>query len=263
MMRLGIMILAGLILAPCSGYAEPSGATNPSVDELTVQFRSIVFGTEFKGFKALDRIKKWNSPLRIVVKAYGEISTPDSDGNTSLKLQQKRVDPLYLQYIQRHLETLVSLTNLRTEDVKDTDEPPNFEIKIVPRSQLTNPNLVAVGAKLLRRLGGQGGCYFLMWHNQEQGLIDRVVIVVNADRIKSRTEHCLLEEMTQSLGLPNDTDSAWTSIFSNEGHITSLTRSDRIMIKALYDPRLKPSMEREEAMKIARRIIGELNRTMP
>ena len=262
-MHAGILTFVGLMLISCPVRAETSDLPTPSVDELTRQFRSVVFGTEFSGFDALTRIKKWTSPLRVTVKAYGEISEPDSGGSPTLKLKQQRVNPLHLKHIQKHLETLVKLTGLTTEDVKNSDELANFEIKIVPRSQLTNPNLVAVDPKLLRRLGGQGGCYFLMWHNEGQGVIDRVVIVVNADRIQSRTEHCLLEEMTQSLGLPNDTASAWTSIFSNEGFVTTLTRADKIIIKTLYDPRLKPAMEREEAMALARRIIGELDHSLP
>jgi len=102
-----------------------------------------------------------------------------------------------------------------------------------------------------------------MWHNQTQGMIDRVMIIVNGDRILPRTDHCLLEEMTQGLGLPNDIGHDRASIFSNDGIATSLSRSDRIMIRTLYDPRMKPAMPRKIALALARTIIGELNRTMP
>jgi len=263
MMRVGVLAFVGLMLVPGFGSATTQPPPRISVDELTKQFRTIIFGSEFKGFKPLDRIKKWNGPLRVTVKAYGEVSELGSNSNSTLKLKQERVNPRHLKYIRKHLRVLADLTGLVTEDVKNTGKPANFEIKIVPRDQLTNPNLVAVDPKLLRRLGGQGGCYFLMWHSEMRGIIDRVVIVVNSDRIDARIEHCLLEEMTQSLGMPNDAGFPWTSIFSNEGFITSLTRADRIMIKTLYDPRLKPAMDREEAMGMARKIIGELDRSLP
>jgi len=259
----GVLAVVGLMFSTGSVGAVGSGPPAPSVDELTNQFRAIVFGSEFKEFKPLNRIKKWGAPLRVTVKAYEEISEPGPNNSSTLKLKQKQVNPQHLKYIRKHLNTLVALTGLATEDVKNSHEPANFEIKIVPRTQLTNPNLVDADPKLLRRLGGQGGCYFLMWHNEGSGLIDRVAIVVNADRIDARTEHCLLEEMTQSLGLPNDINSNWTSIFSNRGYISTLTRSDKILIKTLYDPRLKPAMKRDKAMKIARKIIGELDRSMP
>ena len=262
-MRAGVLAFVGLMLVSNFVWATTHSPPAPSVDELTKQFHAIIFGSEFKGFKPLERIKKWNGPLRVTVKTYGEVSERDSNNNPTLKLKQKRVNPQHLKHIRKHLKALADLTGLATEDVRNTDKPANFEIKIVPRNQLTNPNLVAVDPKLLRRLGGQGGCYFLMWHSEGQGTIDRVVIVVNSDRIDARIEHCLLEEMTQSLGLPNDAGSPWTSIFSNEGFITSLTRADRIMVKTLYDPRLKPAMDREEAMEVARKIIGELDRSLP
>ena len=128
---------------------------------------------------------------------------------------------------------------------------------------MTNPSLAKVDRKLLRRLGGQGGCYFLMWSDERSGQIKKAVIVVNSDRLMPRINHCLLEEMTQSLGLPNDTNLPWASIFSDSGRITTLARSDKILIKTLYDPRLRPAMGVDEAMILARKIIGELDRSMP
>jgi hypothetical protein len=263
------LFLASLMLALNSGAVHAGSAdvtrpiTRPSVDELTRQFRAIVFGTEFKEFKASGRIKKWTQPLRVTIKSYDEVKGNNSKGEVVVKLKQVRVKPSHLASVQQNLNALVNLTGLQTENANEYGSPANFEIKIVPRDQLTNPNLAKVDPKLLRRLGMQGGCYFLMWHNEDQGQIEKATIVVNADRIELRTQHCLLEEMAQSLGFPNDTDMAWASIFSNEGYISSLTRSDRIIIRALYDRRLKLAMEREEAMILVRKIIGELDRTEP
>ncbi len=264
MTRLTVLVLACTVAVVGLARAVEYQAPKPSVDELTRQFEAIVFGSEFKGLKPFNRIKKWVAPLRVAVKSYDETSMMEAEGNAVLSLRQKEVDPVHLSYVQKHLTTLVGLTGLITEDYKAADDVANLTIKIVPRGQLTNPNLIKdISPALIRRLGGQGGCYFLMWHNENTGHIERAEIVVNADRISVRTDHCLLEEMTQSLGLPNDTASNWTTIFSNEGQITSLTRSDQIMIKTLYDPRLNAGMARHSAMEIARKIIGENDRKMP
>ena len=255
--------LMASVFVPTAVRSEGAAAMHPSVDEMVKQFGAVVFKSEFKGVKALTGIKKWSEPLRVVIKTYGDSFVENADGTKTRQLKQRRVKRLHFDYIQKHLNALTSLTGIKTEDVKKTQNSANFVINFVPQIHMTNPSLAQVDKKLLRRLGGLGGCYFLMWSDERSGLIKKAVIVVNSDRLMTRINHCLLEEMTQSLGLPNDTNMPWPSIFSNSGRITSLSRSDKILIKALYDPRMRPAMGVDDAMILARKIIGELDRTMP
>jgi hypothetical protein len=129
---------------------------------------------------------------------------------------------------------------------------------------MANPALADVGRGLLKRLAAQGGCYFLAWPDAKTGTtIVKATIVVNVERRMARKDHCVLEEMTQSLGLPNDANRRWPSIFSNNGQIRTLSRPDKILIKTLYDSRLRPGMPRAEALAEARKVIGELDRRLP
>lgn len=67
---------------------------------------------------------------------------------------------------------------------------------------------------------------------------------------------CLHEEITQALGLTNDSG-ARPSIFNDDQEFALLTDHDRLLLRTLYDPRLRPGMTESEAMPLAEQIIGE------
>lgn len=69
---------------------------------------------------------------------------------------------------------------------------------------------------------------------------------------------CLHEEIVQSLGLTNDSDTARPSIFNDDQEFVLMTEHDALLLRALYDPRLLPGMSAAEAMPIARRIFADL-----
>ncbi len=60
------------------------------------------------------------------------------------------------------------------------------------------------------------------------------------------------------LGLYNDNAQYSWSIFSNNLRPESLTINDKILVRTLYDPRIKPGMRRQQAVNMARKIITEL-----
>lgn len=245
------------LVAPGLGAAEKSEPL-PDVEALVGYFDTVVFGSEFGGVKGSDKIKKWRRPLRIAIKEFGETVINSADGRQERRLKQQRVKRLHFQYVQKHLKALLVLTGLQTEDIKITKGSANFTIYFVPPLQMANPYLAEVDLGLLKRMAAQGGCYFLSWANDKSGEIQKATIVVNAARKMPKIDHCILEEMTQSLGMPNDADVEWPSIFSDSGDIRELSAVDRIVIKTLYDSRLPQGMPRRPALQVARTIITEL-----
>ena len=83
-------------------------------------------------------------------------------------------------------------------------------------------------------------------------------VFLRAESSTSTRVACLHEEITQSLGLTNDSDKARPSIFNDDHEFKRLTRHDRLLVKTLYDPRLRAGMSADEAMPVARQILGEL-----
>ncbi|MCX7559069.1 DUF2927 domain-containing protein [Sulfitobacter sp. F26204] len=69
---------------------------------------------------------------------------------------------------------------------------------------------------------------------------------------------CIHEELAQGLGLANDSPAARPSIFNDDDEFALLTNHDELLLKMLYDPRLRPGMSAEQAGPIARIIAREL-----
>ena len=69
---------------------------------------------------------------------------------------------------------------------------------------------------------------------------------------------CIVEETTQVMGLPNDSSDVRPSIFNDRGGLDDLSGQDVLLLRLLYDPRLKAGMTRDEALATARRILPEL-----
>ena len=233
-----------------------------SLDELVEYFDSIVFKSEIQGVQPSRVVKKWTQPLRVAIRSFEE-NFIEKDGREILRLKQVKVKKTHLKFIKKHLNKLIRATKLKTEDSKKTGEPPNFMINFVPRRQMGNPYLAKASPKLLMRLAAEGGCYFLVWADGTTGKIKNAIIVVNSERLLIRINHCLLEEMTQALGLPNDSNKIGKSIFADRSRRTDLTRTDLIILKTLYDPRMKAGLPRVEALAVAREIISELDAALP
>lgn len=80
-----------------------------------------------------------------------------------------------------------------------------------------------------------------------------------------RSEHpslmrlsCYHEEIAQGLGLANDSPMARPSIFNDDEEFALLTRHDELLLKMLYDPRLRVGMTADEARPIIHQIAREL-----
>jgi len=53
---------------------------------------------------------------------------------------------------------------------------------------------------------------------------------------------CIHEEMAQAMGLANDSPTARPSIFNDDEEFALLTRHDELLLKMLYDRRLRLGM---------------------
>ncbi|MDD9876161.1 MAG: DUF2927 domain-containing protein [Magnetovibrio sp.] len=248
-----------LIIALALGafLASPARAQKPTAEQLAAFFDTVVFGAEYlkSGSKV---IQKWTGPVRIQVAAMGGKMIDKGDGKRELKLNKRVPDRTHVDVIRKHLKTLLKISKVKVENAKKLGKQPNFFIKFVPRIAMHAPFLVpGADPKLLKKMAQAGVCYFLT--AAKGGRIVWATIVVNIELPLRDIDSCLLEEMTQTLGLPNDSDLVKPSVFNNRSQPTALNRTDVILLRALYDPRLHPGMAREPAMKVARQVIGELD----
>lgn len=86
----------------------------------------------------------------------------------------------------------------------------------------------------------------------------RAIAFVRAEHPKLMRRSCFHEEMAQGLGLANDSPHARPSIFNDDDEFALLTTHDEMLLKMLYDPRLRPGMTPDEARPIVTDIAASL-----
>jgi hypothetical protein len=237
---LWIAAFAWVALAPFGPVAADT-ARRPAAEDIVRLFETVVFGSELDPKLASKSVAKWQTPVRLAIRG--------------------KPGDRHLEFLGRHAATLAKLTGLSIALAKP-DETANVTVVFVPRTQMSKIQIGGVAQDLIERLAAPGGCYFVSWQ-KPVGTVIGAVIVVNTDRDMAMVNHCMLEELTQSLGFPNDTDILRPSIFSDLDHLHELSRPDEIVVRTLYDPRLRPAMPKAEALKIAPTIIRELNARLP
>ncbi len=256
--RFGAGLFVWLLVSVSAGAAE-----RPSAAQLTGFFADVAFGNEYRDFtKSGKVVQKWLNPIRVSISSLKGRMLKKPDGGNELKLENQMPPEAAVQMIQKHLITLVKLTGVITEDVKKVGKPANFFIKIVPRLAMHAPFLVEeADPKLLLKMAQSGGCYFLT--AAKEGEILWATIVVNSELSQDRMDSCILEEMTQALGLPNDSDLVQPSIFNQRSVLQTLTRTDLILIATLYDENLKAGTPVDEAWPVIGGVIRHLNEVLP
>lgn len=74
-----------------------------------------------------------------------------------------------------------------------------------------------------------------------------VMVLIRAEHPELTRASCVQEEMAQAMGLPNDSPDARPSLFNDSLEFAFLTDHDEILLRMLYDPRLRPGMSAAEA----------------
>jgi hypothetical protein len=207
-----------------------------SDDQILANLETVVFGSEFIGEDSTN-IRKWVSPMRIAV--YG-----DEDG-------------AFTALVDAHLAKLHELTGIDIVRVGETDPARNAHILFLGRSQFNT----YAHTYLARGKPGTNrniACFGIFKSNKREILEFHAMIPRTASSEEARA--CVVEELTQVLGLPNDSFDIHPSIFNDDDEYHELTWQDELFLRVLYDARVTPGMGRAEFEPVARGIIAELRR---
>ncbi|MGE5148419.1 MAG: DUF2927 domain-containing protein [Candidatus Eiseniibacteriota bacterium] len=199
----------------------PAAADMPPLDTLLRQYVEVAFRNEFGGAHRFDRIVKWEGPIR------ARLEGPHADA--------------YKAQVERQFAILTRLTGLSIE-VVDGFRPfadVNMTITFIDT-------------------GGRGpenperAC-FSSAQEDDNFVLRKAEIMITAD-IPELRQHCIVEEISQALGLLNDSTLIFPSIFHDDSRQQALSPWDELMFYAHYDPRIKPGMTINQAMPIIREI---------
>lgn len=182
-------------------------------------FFDIALGAEFGD--SVPVIKKWKDNIRIKI-----VGEPTVDDINTIKT------------IVNDLNELLGGIN-----VKIVDENENVTITFSPESKFAglDPNYVPTNY----------GFFWALWHDDNYVIYDASILISSAGISQNERSHLIREELTQSLGLMNDSDRFDDSIFYQKWTaVTNYSDIDRAVIEMLYHKQIKPGMTKSQVSKI-------------
>ena len=178
------------------------------------------------------------------------------------------VDPAAQINDAAEIDRLVSRLAARSSHAVDvSDFPGNFTVFILheeerltlgPRLKEIMPELTEADITAILDMPRNRYCLVVTSDPANDGRLQSAFAIIRAEHPDRLRVSCLHEEISQGLGLQNDSPTARPSIFTDEEEFGRLTSMDELLLTMLYDPRLLPGMTAAEAAPIVEAIATEL-----
>ncbi|AZB55929.1 DUF2927 domain-containing protein [Cereibacter sphaeroides] len=196
------------------------------------------------------RLRRWEAPVRVGLR-FGA-SVPE---------ERRATDRA------RIASYLARLAKITGHPIALADSGINFWLQVVsederralgPQVAEALPTLSAAEIAGITQLPTTTYCLVYALSDDATSVYNRAFAVIRSEHPDLLRLACLHEEIAQGLGLANDSPNARPSIFNDDEEFALLTTQDELMLKILYDRRLKPGMTVEEARPIVQTIAYEL-----
>lgn len=235
------------------------GATDaPFTDrQLAENFIAIAFFDEFGSRNGElvatgteNRLHRWDGPIRVRI-----------DFGPTVPSAQRTKDRAA---IAGYLHRLSALTGL---PISIGAQGANFAVMILNAGerQASGPAILAfapeaepAALRSVTQMGKETYCTVLGFAPRQSAVYSRAVAVIRGELPDEMRMLCVHEELSQGLGLVNDSPRARPSIFNDNEEFALLTLQDELMLRILYDRRLRPGMTAAEARPIVETIATEL-----
>ncbi len=241
-----VAVLAiGMVAAAWIGYevwrAYPREDRLANVGTLVEQFDRVALRDEDSP-EAEQRLDRWSGRVRIRI-------TGDPD---------RRWRPV----VERYADTLRMLTGLEILVFLIPGTTENLFVSLVEQDRmLETVSQHAFDWRKYRETIKKSDCFF--WYSHEykgSSRITKALVVIRRDASDSYISYCFASGIAASFGLTNGSNLIRPSIFDTEYYFQKdFSVNDRIIIRTLFDSRLRPGMPRGEALKVAREVIAELH----
>ena len=229
-------VLMPVLLTLLASTASVAGGLLPWQDRHYIErsFYDIALNAEYVEEGVPPVIKRWVRPLRVwVYSGAGDAA------------RQRRL-------LWRHLQRLGDFARLSVRLVERREEA-NVEVFFASDAELAGLVARELPAVASRELP-VSHCIGSIRYNQRAEIVHGTV-VIPAERAQrdGKLESCIVEEVTQMLGLINDSRFARHTVFSDLTDDDRLTGLDYLLIRLLYSPALRAGMTPAEAMPRVRR----------
>ncbi|WP_413494355.1 DUF2927 domain-containing protein [Shewanella baltica] len=196
-----------------------------SLTYITQAFSEIALKNEYDVAK--HRVRKWRIPVRVFVE------------------HQVGDRALHTQLVRMHLAHLAEITDHDIQLV-DTLLDANLHLVFTRQSQWESEVMRLMGTSSAKNVHGSV-CMAKFALNAKSEIEHAwVIIPVDQAQMHGKLVACVVEEITQVLGLPNDSEKVFPSIFNDKTPQDLLTGLDFILLKLLYNPSIRAGMTAAE-----------------
>ncbi len=207
-------------------------------------------GQELRARATASRLRRWAQPVRIGV-----------EFGATVPAAQRATDRATVAAFAPRL------SRATRHRVTASTNNPNFHVLILneadrlasaPRLRQLVPGIADSSLRAIVNLPRDQLCIVVAFSQGASSTYNKAVAVIRAEHPDLLRKSCLHEELAQGLGLANDSPAARPSIFNDDEEFGLLTTHDELLLRMLYDRRLRPGMRAAEAAPIVRNIATEL-----
>lgn len=228
-------VAPGEILAPCTAFADiPAVAQRQRTEkkiftdsEIIDGFLKIAFGAEYHLAGRVDRIRKYDGPVRVF-----------ADGNRADRKAQLAKIVADIAARVQHLDIAMA----------DSLDDANVQVKLVRDRDLQRTITTFYGSERAKEIRSSLDPQCLSgFRKNEKFEIEHSDVILTVDNGDFVFFDCAYEELLQSLGPINDTASVPWTMFNDNVSMGYFDVYDQYLLNLLYDPRIKAGMTVQEA----------------
>lgn len=217
------MLFAGILLLPGAVYAA---AQQVSPEKELAFVEGVVLGPEFGGDGLI--VARWKSSPTFSI--FG--GSPE--------------DHKLIEEIVAEINRLIQDSKVQIKMVRPGTENASFKIFLVPKE-----SFYGIAAKYrFNYTENNDGFFNIHWNGWHQ--IDRAIVLIRDEVFGRKRRHFMYEEITQAMGLANDSPLYKDSVFfakgSNGGKAQGYSPMDRRLIRFVYE-HLSPGDKPEDVLR--------------
>jgi hypothetical protein len=208
-------------------------------EEIIDGFFRVVFGAEFHVAGGVDRIRKYETPIRVYA---DNRAKPDRRAQLAAVVAdiRSKVQHLDIAMVDRRKDANVVVTLIRDRDIEKTIR------QFYGREQ---------GDRIMKSLEPQCLSGF---KKDELFRILHSDIIIAVDAGNFIFYDCVYEEVLQSLGPINDDDKLPWTMFNDDVQMGFFDIYDQYLLNLLYDPRIRAGMSKAQVKELLPKILPDV-----
>jgi hypothetical protein len=247
------LLAAGLLLAAAAcASPPPPAAPDFTKDDVVRGFERVAFGREFADADS-PILVRFERPIRIlVVREPGDLRAVRAVERVVAEIGGYYRGPVFAEIEHRAVNEVGGADATAYEMIVLALSSPNYERfhEKATRNWIRRQSAHIAEHFYFSRCGGS--------FNHADGSLRRAVVFLDIDDWGGRLDGCVVEEMVQALGLPDDDDALVWSIFNDSNGREWPGAFDNLLVSILYSAPMRAGMSRADAMALVPQIVDEL-----